>query len=81
VVGLVGLMRAESGTENLGGLAMLNALSKALFAISLRLASEATEPPEGPLALGANPRLEPGLTALFKRASAVRPATYSSTFA
>jgi AraC family transcriptional activator of mtrCDE len=50
-------MRAESATENRGGLAMLNALSTALFAISLRLASEVTAPPDGLLALAANPRL------------------------
>jgi hypothetical protein len=49
-VGLVSLMRAESATENLGGLAMLNALSTALFAIALRLASEVTESPDGLLA-------------------------------
>src|SRR5260370_31028833 len=65
VLGLVGLMRAESATENLGGLAMLNALSTALFAITLRLASEVTEPPDGLLALAGNPRLVPALTALF----------------
>jgi AraC family transcriptional activator of mtrCDE len=46
VVALVSLIRAESATENLGGLAMLNALSTALFAIALRLASEALEPPD-----------------------------------
>ena len=65
VVGLVSLMRAESATENLGGLAMLNALSTALFAIALRLASEAIEPPDGPLALAGNPRLVPALIAIF----------------
>jgi AraC family transcriptional regulator, activator of mtrCDE len=65
VAGLVGLMRAESATENLGGLAMLNALSTALFAVALRLASEVTEPPDGLLALAGNPRLVPALTALF----------------
>ena len=65
VVGLVSLMRAESATENLGGLAMLNALSTALFAIALRLASEAIEPPDGLLALAGNPRLVPALIALF----------------
>jgi AraC family transcriptional activator of mtrCDE len=65
VVGLVGLMRAESATENLGGLAMLNALSTALFAIALRLGSEAIDPPDGLLALAGNPRLVPALTALF----------------
>jgi AraC family transcriptional activator of mtrCDE len=65
VVGLVNLMRAESATENLGGLAMLNALSTALFAVALRLASEVTAPPDGLLALAGNPRLVPALTALF----------------
>jgi AraC family transcriptional regulator, activator of mtrCDE len=65
VAGLVGLMRAESATENLGGLAMLNALSTALFAITLRLASQGTEPPDGLLALAGNPRLVPALPALF----------------
>jgi AraC family transcriptional activator of mtrCDE len=65
VVGLVSLMRAESATENLGGLAMLNALSTALFAIALRLASEAIEPPDGLLALAGNPRLVPALIAIF----------------
>jgi AraC family transcriptional regulator, activator of mtrCDE len=65
VVGLVSLMRAESAIENLGGLAMLNALSTALFAIALRLASEAIELPNGLLALAGNPRLVPALTALF----------------
>ena len=65
VVGLVGLMRAESATENLGGLTMLNALSTALFAIALRLGSEAIDPPDGLLALAGNPRLVPALTALF----------------
>jgi AraC family transcriptional regulator, activator of mtrCDE len=64
-VGLVGLMRAESATENLGGLAMLNALSTALFAVALRLAGEITAPPDGLLALAGNPRLVPALTALF----------------
>jgi AraC family transcriptional regulator, activator of mtrCDE len=65
VVGLVGLMRAESATENLGGLAMLNALSTALFAVALRLASETASPADGLLALAGNPRLAPALTALF----------------
>jgi AraC family transcriptional regulator, activator of mtrCDE len=67
VAGLVSLMRAESASENLGGLAMLNALSSALFAIALRLASEVTAPPDGLLALAGNPRLVPALTALFNQ--------------
>jgi AraC family transcriptional activator of mtrCDE len=65
VAGLVGLMRAESAAENLGGLAMLSAFSTALFALALRLASETLETPEGLLAIAGNPRLAPALTALF----------------
>lgn len=65
LAGLVGLMRAESGQENVGGLAMLNALSTALFALTLRLASEGDHPTEGLLALAGNPRLGPALTAMF----------------
>jgi AraC family transcriptional activator of mtrCDE len=67
VAGLVGLMRAESAAENLGGLAMLNALSTALFALALRLASESHQAPQGLLALAENPRLAPALTALFNK--------------
>lgn len=37
---LVGLIRAESTASNLGGHAMLNAFSAALFALTLRMASE-----------------------------------------
>ncbi|MGF6753352.1 AraC family transcriptional activator of mtrCDE [Paraburkholderia sp. GAS42] len=62
---LVGLIRAESTTFNLGGHAMLNALSAALFALTLRTASESNAVPFGLLALAANPRLAPALTAMF----------------
>jgi AraC-type DNA-binding domain-containing proteins len=65
LAGLVSLMRTESAVENLGGLAMLNALSTALFTLTLRLASEAAETPGGLIALAGNPRLSPALTALF----------------
>jgi AraC family transcriptional regulator, activator of mtrCDE len=65
VARIVSLMRSESAVENLGGLAMLNALSTALFTLALRLASEANETPTGLLALAGNPRLSPALTALF----------------
>ena len=65
VAGLVALMRAESANENLGGKAMLNALTAALFAVTMRLAGEAGSAPEGLLALAGNPRLTPALTALF----------------
>jgi AraC family transcriptional regulator, activator of mtrCDE len=65
IVQLISLMRAESAAENPGGLAMLNALSTALFTLTLRLASETHETPAGLLALAGNPRLSPSLTALF----------------
>ena len=65
LMGLVSLMRNESAADLLGGLAMLNALSTALFTLSLRLASEAAEAPAGLLALAGNPRLAPALTAMF----------------
>jgi AraC family transcriptional activator of mtrCDE len=65
LAGLVSLMRVESGSENLGGRALLNGLSTAMFALALRLASEAADAPPGLLALAGNPRLSPALTALF----------------
>jgi AraC family transcriptional activator of mtrCDE len=66
VSGLVALMRAESDKESLGGRAMLNAFSSALFTLTLRLASEAAEAPTGLLALAGHPRLAPALTAMFQ---------------
>jgi AraC family transcriptional activator of mtrCDE len=65
VARLVSLMQSESAVENLGGLAMLNALTTALFALALRLASEVNGTPTGLLAIAGNPRLSPALTALF----------------
>jgi AraC family transcriptional activator of mtrCDE len=65
LAGLVGLMRSESADEQLGARAMLNALSTAMFALTLRLASELAEAPAGLLALAGHPRLAPALGALF----------------
>jgi AraC family transcriptional activator of mtrCDE len=62
---LVALMRSESAEENLGGHAMLTALSTAMFTLTLRLASEGAEPPSGLLALAGHPRLAPALAAIF----------------
>jgi AraC family transcriptional activator of mtrCDE len=64
---LVGLMRSESAAENLGGHAMLTALSTAMFTLTLRLASEDTEAPSGLLALAGHPRLAPALAAIFNQ--------------
>jgi AraC family transcriptional activator of mtrCDE len=62
---LVGLMRSESAAENLGGQAMLGALSTALFTLALRLASEDKAAPSGLLALAGHPRLAGALAAIF----------------
>jgi AraC family transcriptional regulator, activator of mtrCDE len=63
--GLVSLMRRESSADHLGGVAMLNALSTAMFALALRLAAEAEDAPRGLLALAGHPRLAPALAAMF----------------
>ncbi|MBO9558825.1 MAG: AraC family transcriptional regulator [Caulobacter sp.] len=62
---LVGLMRMESANDKLGGAAMLNALSSALFTVVLRAASEVDQAPEGLLALAGHPRLAPAISAMF----------------
>src|SRR5580704_19582896 len=62
---LVALMRGETEADHLGGRAMLNALSAAMFALVLRLASETSDAPTGLLALAGHPRLAPVLAALF----------------
>jgi AraC family transcriptional activator of mtrCDE len=63
--GLVGLMRGESVGDRLGGYAMFNALSSALFTLALRAASAAEQAPKGLLALAGHPRLAPAITAMF----------------
>jgi AraC family transcriptional activator of mtrCDE len=63
--GLVSLMRSESEGDHLGGRAMLNALSTAMFTLVLRLASETEDAPRGLLALAGHPRLAPAVAALF----------------
>jgi AraC family transcriptional regulator, activator of mtrCDE len=65
LAGLVALMRSETTADHLGGRAMLNALSTAMFALVLRLASEADDAPVGLLAFAGHPRLAPALAALF----------------
>lgn len=65
LAGLVALMRSESASDRLGGRAMLNALSSAMFALVLRLASLTDDAPRGLLALAGHPRLAPAVAALF----------------
>lgn len=63
--GLVSLMRGEASDDHLGGRAMLNALSTAMFTLVLRRAAETEAAPTGLLALAGYPRLAPALAALF----------------
>jgi AraC family transcriptional activator of mtrCDE len=65
LTGLVSLMRSESADDHLGGRAMLNALSTAMFALVMRLAGETEDAPRGLLALAGHPRLAPAVAALF----------------
>ncbi|BDC45181.1 AraC family transcriptional regulator [Paraburkholderia terrae] len=62
---LVALMREESASDKPGGLAILNALSSALFTLTLRAASESEQAPAGLLALAGHPRLAPAISAMF----------------
>jgi AraC family transcriptional activator of mtrCDE len=58
-------MRMESAGGRLGGYAMLNVLSAALFTLVLRAASESEQAPAGLLALAGHSRLSPAISALF----------------
>jgi AraC family transcriptional activator of mtrCDE len=70
---LVGLMRVESASSKLGSYAILNALTSALFTLTLRAASESEQAPAGLLALAGHPRLAPAISAMF--ADPARPWT------
>jgi AraC family transcriptional activator of mtrCDE len=63
---LVAVMRAEADAEGLGGRAMLNALSAALFALTLRHASASDVVPTGLLAIAGDARLAPAIAAMFR---------------
>ncbi|QDE37712.1 AraC family transcriptional regulator [Luteibacter pinisoli] len=65
LIRLVSLMQSESAADRLGGRAMLDALSTALFTITLRFASELEAAPPGLLSLAGFPRLAPALDAIF----------------
>lgn len=65
LAGLVALMRRELADDHLGGRAMLNALSSAMFALALRLASQIEDAPRGLLALAGDFRLAPAVAAMF----------------
>ena len=60
-------MREEATDEGPGSASLVSHLSAALFALTLRFASEGSEPPQGLLALAARPRLQAALSAMFER--------------
>jgi AraC family transcriptional activator of mtrCDE len=66
-------MRVESASSKLGSYAILNALTSALFTLTLRAASESEQAPAGLLALAGHPRLAPAISAMF--ADPARPWT------
>ncbi|HEY4318849.1 MAG TPA: AraC family transcriptional regulator [Herbaspirillum sp.] len=65
LAGLVGLMCTESVGDKPGRFAILNALTSALFTLTLRAASESEQAPAGLLALAGHPRLAPAISAML----------------
>jgi len=63
---LIELMREEATDECPGSETLVNHLSAALFALTLRFASEAAQPPHGLLALAGRPRLQAAVSAMFE---------------
>jgi AraC family transcriptional activator of mtrCDE len=64
---LIELMHEEAVDPGPGSEMLVNHLSAALFALTLRFATEGTEPPHGLLALARRPRLQPAISAMFER--------------
>jgi len=70
---LIELMREEATDEGPGSETLVNHLSAALFALTLRFASGGPQPPHGLLALAGRPRLQAAVSAMFE--SPARPWT------
>jgi AraC family transcriptional regulator, activator of mtrCDE len=64
---LIALMNEEAVDPGPGSEMLVNHLSAALFALTLRFATEGTQPPHGLLALARRPRLQPAISAMFDR--------------
>jgi AraC family transcriptional activator of mtrCDE len=62
---LISLMRDEARDAAPGSEALIHHLSGALFALTLRFASDTDAPPRGLLALARSPRLQPAISAMF----------------
>ncbi|HTH60768.1 MAG TPA: AraC family transcriptional regulator [Paraburkholderia sp.] len=65
LVRLIELMRDEARDAAPGSESLIQHLSGALFALTLRFASESAAPPRGLLALAQRPRLQPAIDAMF----------------
>lgn len=63
---VIAMMNYESHAELQGGRAVLDALSAVLFALTLRLSSQAADAPAGLLALAGCPTLTPALDAMIQ---------------
>jgi AraC family transcriptional regulator, activator of mtrCDE len=64
---LIELMREEATDQGPGSETLVNHLSAALFGLTLRFATESSQPPHGLLALAGRPRLQPAITAMFEK--------------
>jgi AraC family transcriptional regulator, activator of mtrCDE len=62
---LIQLMREEALEQGPASETLVNHLSGALFALTLRFASDCAEPPRGLLSLAQRPRLQPAISAMF----------------
>ncbi|CAG4902244.1 AraC family transcriptional regulator [Paraburkholderia saeva] len=63
---LIELMREEAIDDGPGSETLVSHLSAALFALTLRFASELSAPPHGLLALAGRPRLQAAVSAMFE---------------
>jgi AraC family transcriptional activator of mtrCDE len=64
---LIELMNEEALDPGPGSEMLVNHLSAALFALTLRFATEGAQQPRGLLALARRPRLQPAISAMFER--------------
>jgi AraC family transcriptional activator of mtrCDE len=64
---LIELMNEEAMDQGAGSETFVNHLSAALFALTLRFATEGAQPPRGLLALAGRPRLQPAISAMFEQ--------------
>jgi AraC family transcriptional activator of mtrCDE len=62
---VIELMREEAFEQRPGSATVVDQLSGALFALTLRCASDSDQAPRGLLALAQRPRLQPALAAMF----------------